>query len=60
LSYALLLVVVGLPLGMRRWAAQPQGERRPMCTDRKTWMNRGYMLAVTLEIEEATIGGPAG
>ncbi len=91
-----------------RWASQPQAERRPMCTDRKTWMNlstrfepkhtwhrirmghlndvieidevrrtvrvepfvtvgqmarllgpRGYMLAVHLEIADATIGGLA-
>jgi delta24-sterol reductase len=93
---------------VRRWASQPESERKPMCTDRKTWMNlstrfepksqwerirmsalrdilhvdlekqtvrvepfvtvgqvtrfllaRGYMLAVTLEIEEATVGGLA-
>jgi delta24-sterol reductase len=93
---------------VRRWAAQPAGERRPMCTDRRTWQNlstrfepkhswhrirmsglrdilgvdlaagtvrvepfvtvgqvtryllaRGHMLAVTLEIEDATIGGLA-
>ena len=93
---------------VRRWAAQPESERRPLCTDRKTWMNlstrftpkhtwhrirmsglrdileldeqrrivrvepfvtvgqisryllpRGYMLAVTLEIDEATLGGLA-
>lgn len=93
---------------VRRWAAQPEHARRPMCTDRKTWMNlstrfepkheweqirmgklrdilhvdedaltvhvepfvtvgqatrhlidRGYMLAVNLEIAEATIGGLA-
>ncbi len=91
---------------VRRWAAEP--ERKPMCTDRKTWMNlstrfepkhqwhkikmgglndilsldeekqtlrvepfvtvgqvtrflagRGYMLAVHLEIEDATLGGLA-
>ena len=91
-----------------RWASVPEAERKPMCTDRKTWMNlstrfepkhtwhrikmsglrdvlsldieqqvvhvepfvtvgqitryllpRGYMLAVTLEIEEATVGGLA-
>jgi delta24-sterol reductase len=93
---------------VRRWAAMPKEERRPLCTDRKTWMNlstrfvpkhtwhrirmsglrdileldeqrqlvrvepfvtvgqisrfllpRGYMLAVTLEIDEATLGGLA-
>lgn len=93
---------------VQRWAAQPTEERRPMCTDRKTWMNlstrfepkhqwhqirmgklrdilavdeqaqtirvepfvtvgqatrtlidRGYMLAVNLEIAEATLGGLA-
>ena len=93
---------------VRRWNAQPDAERRPMCTDRKTWMNlstrfepkhlwhriqmgalrdvlsidekkgtvrveplvtvgqitryllpKGYMLAVTLEIEDATVGGLA-
>lgn len=93
---------------VRRWASVPKEERKPMCTDRKTWMNlstrfepkhtwhrirmsglrdvleldeqrqvvrvepfvsvgqitrylipRGYMLAVTLEIEEATLGGLA-
>lgn len=93
---------------VRRWAALPDAERKPMCTDRKTWMNlstrfapksqwqpirmgslrdilsidtqkktvriepfvtvgqvtrflvpRGHMLAVTLEIEEATVGGLA-
>jgi delta24-sterol reductase len=93
---------------VRRWAAQPRAERRPMCTDRKTWMNlstrfepkhqwhqirmgalrdilrvdteggtihvepfvtvgqathhlieRGFMLAVNLEIAEATLGGLA-
>lgn len=93
---------------VRRWAAQPRSQRRPMCTDRKTWMNlstrfepkhqwhqikmgrlrdilhvdtdaltirvepfvtvgqatsylieRGYMLAVNLEIAEATLGGLA-
>ncbi len=93
---------------VRRWAATPAHERKPMCTDRKTWMNlstrftpkhtwhkvamgdlrdvlaideerrtvrvepfvtvgqvtrflaeRGYMLEVTLEIAEATIGGLA-
>lgn len=91
---------------VQRWASVPPNERKPMCTDRKTWMNlstrfapkhtwhrikmsglrdvlsldedsqvvhvepfvtvgqitryllpRGYMLAVTLEIEEATVGG---
>lgn len=91
---------------VRRWAAQPDAERRPMCTDRRTWQNlstrfepkhswhrirmralrdvlgvdlergtvrvepfvtvgqatrfllaRGHMLAVTLEIEDATLGG---
>ena len=91
---------------VRRWAAQPREARRPLCTDRKTWMNlstrfepkhqwhrvrmgdlrdilaldeerrtvrvepfvtvgqitdhlvpRGFMLAVTLEIREATVGG---
>ncbi|PRQ05323.1 FAD binding domain protein [Enhygromyxa salina] len=91
-----------------RWAAQPEAERKPMCTDRKTWMNlstrfepkhrwhqvrmgklrdilsvdleartvhvepfvtvgqatsylidKGYMLAVNLEIAEATLGGLA-
>ncbi|MBL9107078.1 MAG: FAD-binding oxidoreductase [Myxococcales bacterium] len=93
---------------VRRWAAQPADERKPMCTDRRTWQNlstrfepkhswhrirmsalrdilavdlaartvrvepfvtvgsatryllpRGYMLAVTLEIEDATLGGLA-
>jgi delta24-sterol reductase len=93
---------------VRRWNTLPPADRKPMCTDRKTWMNlstrfepksqwqrirmsalrdilsvdlekqtvrvepfvsvgqvtrflldRGYMLAVTLEIEEATIGGLA-
>jgi delta24-sterol reductase len=93
---------------VQRWASQPAAERRPMCTDRKTWMNlstrfepkhrwhairmgklrdilaideqqltvrvepfvtvgqatsylieRGYMLAVNLEIAEATLGGLA-
>jgi delta24-sterol reductase len=93
---------------VRRWAAQPDGERKPMCTDRRTWQNlstrfepkhrwekirmgslhnvleldedkmtvrvepfvtvgqlarflnkRGYMLAVHLEIADATIGGLA-
>jgi delta24-sterol reductase len=93
---------------VRRWNAQPEADKRPMCTDRKTWMNlstrfepkhlwhriqmgdlrdvlsidqaaqtvrvepfvtvgqitryllpRGYMLAVTLEIEDATVGGLA-
>jgi len=93
---------------VRRWNAQPAAEQRPMCTDRKTWMNlstrfepkhlwhriqmgalrdvlsideqnqtvrvepfvtvgqitryllpKGYMLAVTLEIEDATVGGLA-
>lgn len=96
---------------VRRWAAQPTDgaePRKPMCTDRKTWMNLstrfepksswhrirmsslvdilhvdearrtvrvepfvtvgqitryleklGYMLAVTLEIEDATVGGLA-
>jgi delta24-sterol reductase len=93
---------------VQRWAAQPRAERRPMCTDRKTWMNlstrfepkhqwhqirmgalrdilrvdtqagtihvepfvtvgqathhlieRGFMLAVNLEIAEATLGGLA-
>jgi delta24-sterol reductase len=93
---------------VRRWAAQPAARRKPMCTDRKTWMNlstrfepkhqwhqirmgnlrdilsvdvdaqvihvepfvtvgqatsylidRGYMLAVNLEIAEATLGGLA-
>ena len=24
---------------VRRWDAQPASEKRPMCTDRKTWMN---------------------
>ena len=91
---------------VKRWASQPASERKPMCTDRKTWMNlstrfepkhrwhaikmgnlrdilaidterktirvepfvtvgqatryliaKGYMLAVNLEIAEATIGG---
>ncbi|KIG18352.1 FAD/FMN-containing dehydrogenase [Enhygromyxa salina] len=93
---------------VRRWAAQPADQRKPMCTDRKTWMNlstrfepkhqwhqirmgnlrdilrvdveaktihvepfvtvgqatsylidRGHMLAVNLEIAEATLGGLA-
>ena len=93
---------------VRRWASQPEGQRRPMCTDRRTWMNlstrfepkhawhkirmgalrdvlaldetkrtvrvepfvtvgqamrylakRGYMLAVHLEIADATLGGLA-
>lgn len=93
---------------VRRWYAQPAGQRRPMCTDRRTWQNlstrfapkhewhkirmsglrdilgvdrsrgtvrvepfvtvgyatrfllaRGHMLAVTLEIEDATLGGLA-
>lgn len=93
---------------VRRWAAQPAEQRRPMCTDRRTWMNlstrfepkhawhkirmgqlcnvlgldeatrtvrvepfvtvgqamrylapRGYMLAVHLEIADATLGGLA-
>lgn len=93
---------------VQRWNTLPEAERKPMCTDRKTWMNlstrfepksqwqrirmsalrdilsidearqtvrvepfvtvgqvtrfltqRGYMLAVTLEIEEATVGGLA-
>ena len=93
---------------VRRWASQPAADRKPMCTDRRTWQNlstrfepkhswhrirmsglrdilsvdtdretirvepfvtvgyatrflidRGYMLAVTLEIEEATLGGLA-
>lgn len=93
---------------VRRWAAQPAEARRPMCTDRRTWMNlstrfepkhtwhkirmgalrdvlgldeatrtvrvepfvtvgqamrylagRGYMLAVHLEIADATLGGLA-
>lgn len=93
---------------VRRWNSLPETERKPMCTDRKTWMNlstrfepksqwqrirmgmlrdvlsidpeartvrvepfvtvgqvtrflleRGFMLAVTLEIEEATVGGLA-
>ncbi len=93
---------------VRRWYDQPAGQRRPMCTDRRTWQNlstrfapkhawhkirmsglrdvlgvdlerrtvrvepfvtvgsvtryllpRGHMLAVTLEIEDATIGGLA-
>ncbi|MCY1056492.1 FAD-dependent oxidoreductase [Nannocystis sp. SCPEA4] len=93
---------------VRRWASQPASERKPMCTDRRTWMNlstrfepkhtwhkvrmgalrdvlgldeaartvrvepfvtvgqamrylakRGYMLAVHLEIADATIGGLA-
>jgi delta24-sterol reductase len=93
---------------VRRWASAPASGRKPMCTDRKTWMNlstrfepkhawhrikmgdlrdvlaidaekgtvrvepfvtvgqvtrfllaRGYMLAVTLEIEDATVGGLA-
>ncbi|PRQ09509.1 FAD-binding oxidoreductase [Enhygromyxa salina] len=93
---------------VRRWAAQPADLRKPMCTDRKTWMNlstrfepkhqwhqirmgnlrdilhvdvdaktirvepfvtvgqatsylidRGHMLAVNLEIAEATLGGLA-
>jgi len=93
---------------VQRWAAQPAEQRRPMCTDRKTWMNlstrfepkhrwhqvrmgklrdilavdesgltirvepfvtvgqatrylidRGFMLAVNLEIAEATLGGLA-
>lgn len=91
---------------VRRWAAQPADARKPMCTDRRTWMNlstrfepkhtwhkvrmgalrdilgldegarvvhvepfvtvgqamrylaaRGYMLAVHLEIADATLGG---
>lgn len=93
---------------VRRWAAQPAEQRRPMCTDRRTWMNlstrfepkhtwhkirmgalrdilgldaargvvrvepfvtvgqamrylaaRGHMLAVHLEIADATLGGLA-
>src|SRR5690606_5658812 len=93
---------------VRRWAEAPEGERRPLCTDRRTWMNlstrfepkhrwnpirmgdlcdvlgldearrivrvepfvtvgqaarylgaRGYMLAVHLEIADATLGGLA-
>ncbi|MEZ4427908.1 MAG: FAD-dependent oxidoreductase [Nannocystaceae bacterium] len=93
---------------VRRWASQPAEERKPMCTDRRTWMNlstrfepkhawhkiqmgrlrdvleldeargtvrvepfvtvgqitryllrRGYMLAVHLEIADATLGGLA-
>ena len=93
---------------VRRWNTQPDADKRPMCTDRKTWMNlstrfepkhlwhriqmgalrdvlsvdetkrtvrieplvtvgqitryllpKGYMLAVTLEIEDATVGGLA-
>ncbi|MCA9648745.1 MAG: FAD-binding oxidoreductase [Myxococcales bacterium] len=93
---------------VRRWAAQPAEERRPMCTDRAPWVNLstrfvnkkalhrirmgnlrsildidvdagtitveplvtvgeatraleelGYMLAVTLEVEDATLGGLA-
>ncbi len=93
---------------VRRWARLPAHERKPLCTDRKTWMNlstrfepkhkwqqirmgnlrdilsidegrrtvrvepfvtvgqatrylidKGYMLAVNLEIAEATIGGLA-
>lgn len=93
---------------VRRWYAQPAGERKPMCTDRRTWQNlstrfepkhawhkirmsglrdilgvdlerrtvrvepfvtvgyatryllaRGHMLSVTLEIEDATLGGLA-
>ena len=93
---------------VRRWAQAPAGERRPLCTDRRTWMNlstrfepkhrwnpirmgdlcdvlgldearrivrvepfvtvgqaarylgaRGYMLAVHLEIADATLGGLA-
>ena len=93
---------------VRRWASQPADQRRPMCTDRRTWMNlstrfepkhawhkirmgalrdvlaldetkrtvrvepfvtvgqamrylakRGYMLAVHLEIADATLGGLA-
>src|SRR5262249_27609647 len=24
---------------VRRWNAQPETDKRPMCTDRKTWMN---------------------
>jgi Delta24-sterol reductase len=93
---------------VRRWAEQPEEQRRPMCTDRAPWVNlstrfvdkrvlhrirlgnlrsilhideakrtvtaeplvtvgeitrelvaRGYMLAVTLEVEDATVGGLA-
>ncbi|MCB9568221.1 MAG: FAD-dependent oxidoreductase [Myxococcales bacterium] len=100
--------VRGVQAQVRRWAAQPPAERRPMCTDRRTWQNlstrfepkhtwskikmgdlcdvlgldeaartvrvepfvtvgqitrylipRGYMLAVNLEIADATIGGLA-
>jgi delta24-sterol reductase len=100
--------VADIAAQVRRWNTLPEGQRKPMCTDRKTWMNlstrfepksqwqrirmsalrdilsideaqktvrvepfvtvgqvtrfltqRGYMLAVTLEIEEATVGGLA-
>lgn len=100
--------VAAVQAQVRRWAAQPADVRKPMCTDRRTWMNlstrfepkhtwhkirmgelrdilgldeaqrtlrvepfvtvgqamrylgpRGYMLAVHLEIADATLGGLA-